>query len=44
VFRSRFSRVLPCKQPFEAQLSGTIAKDGVECEVSQFCVSGGTRN
>ena len=40
MFRSRFPRVLPSQQPFEAQLSGAIAKDGMEREFSQFCILG----
>jgi hypothetical protein len=35
-----FLHVLPCPQPAEAQLSDTIAQNGVEGEVSQFCVLG----
>jgi hypothetical protein len=36
-------RALPCEQPLEAHLSGTIAQHGVEYELREFCVSGVAR-
>jgi hypothetical protein len=38
VSRLLLPHVLPSQQPFEAQLSGAIAKDGMEREFSQFCI------
>jgi hypothetical protein len=38
VSRLVFPRALPCEQPLEAHLSGTIAHYGVECELMRLCV------